>query len=72
MGESSLCSLFPHLYHLFTSKNCMISDLLVRFDNYVSFFRFHYNLTNRETMEVASFLSLVEGCSLMERRDICV
>ncbi|KAA0036962.1 Cysteine-rich RLK (RECEPTOR-like protein kinase) 8 [Cucumis melo var. makuwa] len=49
----------------------MISDLLVRSDNSVSFsFEFRHNVTNGETTKVASFLSLVEGCSLGEgKRD---
>ena len=69
MGESSLCSLFPHLYYLFSSKNCMMSDLLVGSENLVSCsFGFRHNLTNREAMEVVSLLPLVEGCSFRKGR----
>lgn len=39
VGERSICSLFAHLYLLSSSKNCMISGLLVRFENSVFFFR---------------------------------
>ena len=73
MRESSLCSLFLHLYHLSTSKNCMISDLLVKSNKSVSSFGFHDNLTNRETTKAACHLSLVERCSLREgRKDVRV
>ena len=74
MGENSLCSLFPHLYHLSSSKNCMVSNLLVGSENLAPFsFGFCCNLINRETTEVASLLFLVEGCSFREgRRDVCV
>jgi len=71
-GEgNSLCLIFLHLFHLSFSKNCTILDLLVRCENSMSFsFEFRCNLTNRETIEVASLLFLLEGCS--GRRDVCV
>ena len=69
MGENSLCSLFTHLYHLSTSKNCAITDLLVGSENLVSlYFGFRCNLTSREMIEVASLLSLLEGCFSREGR----
>ena len=69
MGENSLCSLFRYLYHL----SCMM-ELLVGSENLVSFsFGFHRNLTNNEMTEVASLLSLLEGCNFREgRRDFRV
>ena len=74
VGKNSLCSLFPHLYHLSSSQNCMISDFLVSFEISVSFsFGFHRNLINRETTEMASLLFLLEGCCSREgRRDVRV
>lgn len=46
VGENSLSSLFSHMNHLSSSKNCTISNLLVGFENPVSFsFRFCRNLT---------------------------
>ena len=64
---------FPHQYHLPSSNNCTILDLLVIYENSMSLsFGFRHNLTIRETMEVASLLSLLEGCSFREgRRDVC-
>ena len=72
--ENSLYLIFLHLYHLYSSKNCTISDILVRFENLVSFaFVFRHNLINRETTEVTSFLSLLEGCPFRKgRRDVRV
>ena len=68
-GENSLCSISPHLYHLSASKNCTISGLPMRYENFMSFsFEFRCNLANRETTEVASLLSLLKGCS--GRRDV--
>ena len=58
MWEDSLCSLFSHLYNS-PSKNCMILDLLVGFENPFFFFRFCRNMTKRETIEVASPISLL-------------
>ena len=74
MGESSLCSLFPHLYHLSYLKNNMFSDCLVSLENPASFScGFCCNLTNREATKVASLLSLLEGCIFREgRRDVRV
>ena len=61
--------LFSHLDHLSSSKICMISNLLVGFENAVSFsFGFCRNLTNREMIEVTSFISLLEGCCSREGR----
>ena len=37
MRERSLSSLFPHLYHISFSKNYMMLDLLVGYENSVSF-----------------------------------
>ena len=46
MGESSLCSLFPHIYHLSSLKNCMVLDCVDSLVNPVSFsFGFRRNLT---------------------------
>lgn len=72
MGESPLCFLFPHLYHLFSFKNCQILNL-IRSKNSVSYsFGCRSNLSDRETMEVA-LLSLLEAFSLREgRRDVHV
>ena len=58
--------------HLSSSKNCMISDFLVGFENFVSFsFGFRHNLTNRETTKITPLLSLVEGYSFREgKRDV--
>ena len=51
VGESSLRSLFSHLYHLSSLKNCMVSNCLVSLVDRVSFsFGFHCNLTKREVM----------------------
>ena len=67
VGKNSLCSLFLHLYHLSSSKNCMVLDLLVGSENPVSFsFEFRLNLTNREMMEVTSLFSLLEGFNFKE------
>lgn len=69
MGEGTLSTIFTHLYHLSSLKNCSISDFLVWSENSISFsFGFRHNLSNRETMEVASLLSLVEGYSFREER----
>ena len=63
--ENSLCTVFPHLYHRSLSKNCTISDLLLRSENSVFFsFGFRRNLTNMEMTEVASFLSVLKGALL--------
>ena len=74
VGENFLCSIFLHLYHLSSSKNCTTSNLLVRYETSMSFsFGFRRNLTNKEMTEVAPLLSLLEGCSFREgRRDIRV
>ena len=74
VGENCLCSLFLHLYYLSSSKNCTISDLLVCYENPVSFsFRLCRNLTTRETTEVASLSSLLEECFFRKgRRDVSV
>ena len=74
MGDSALSSIFPHLYHLSSFKNYMISDFLIRFENSVSFsFGFCRHLSIGEKTEVASLLSLLEACIFREgRRDVCI
>ena len=72
-GRIPFVRYFPHLYHLYSSKSCMISDILVGPDNLVSFsFGFCSNLSNRERMEVASLLWLLEGCCFREGRRMFV
>ena len=69
MGESPLRSLFPHLYHLSSFKNHLVLDFLSWPKNSVSFtFGFRRHLTNRDTKELASVLSLLEGCPSREGR----
>ena len=74
MRESSLYSSFLHSYHLSSSKRYMISNLLVRSNNFTYLsFKFYRNLTNRETVEIASLISSVERCNFREGRwNICV
>ena len=69
MENSLLCSAFPHLYHLSLFKNCLVSGFLgLVGELYVLFFFFRRHLSNRETTEVASFLSLLDECNSRARR----
>lgn len=64
--------LFVLCIHIFIACPLLKSPgyLMVWSKNFVSFsFGFRCNLSDRETMEVAYLLSLLEGCSFMEERD---
>lgn len=71
-GIVSICSVFPHPYHLSSFKNRPVFDFLVWWGSSMSFsFRFRHHLSNRETAEVDSFLSSLEEC-LGRGRDVSV
>lgn len=65
VGKSTLCSLYPLLYPLPSFKKSS-GYLVVWSKNSVSSFGFRRNLSDREMMEVAYLLSLLEGCSFMK------
>ena len=72
LGGNILSLSFPRLYHSSTLKNLSISDFWMWSENSVSFsFGFCRNLTDRETAEVFSLLSLIESYSFrLRRKDI--
>lgn len=74
MGDKPLSSAFPRLYHLSSLKNCLVSDVLVWSGNSISFFfGFLRALSNRESTDVASLFSLIEGFDFrMGRWDVRV
>ena len=62
MGDRPFSLAFPRLYNMSSLKNCFVSDVLVWSENSVSFsFGLNRALSNRETAEVVSLLSLIEG-----------
>lgn len=72
MGVKPLSSAFPRLFHLSPIKNCFVSDFLVWSRDSFSFsFDLCRSLYNKETTEVASLLSSVEGFDFrLRRRDV--
>lgn len=61
-------------YHLPSLKNCFMSNVFIWLGNSVSFsIGFHQVLSNRESKEVASVLSLIESFDFrLERRNVRV
>lgn len=65
--DSPLYFAFPHLYHLSSFENHLVSDILIWSGSSVSFsLSFRHHLSNTETTEAASLLSLLEECNFRE------
>lgn len=73
-GVRPICFASPHLYYLSSYKNCLVFDFLVWFASSVSFsFDFHRSLFDREAIEVASLLALLDEFNFrLGRRDVCI
>lgn len=73
VGKKPLCALFPRLFHLLSLKKHFVTTSLCGLGAPVVSFGFSRSLTNRETIEMTSFLSLLEGHSFRRgRRDVRV
>lgn len=72
--ERPICGLFPGLYHLSPLKNHFVVGFLVWSGSSCSFsFGFHHSLSNRESTNVVSLLSLLESHPFtVRRRDVRV
>lgn len=70
--DSSLSSMFHSLYCLSSMKNCLVVDVVILSGGSPSYsLGFCHSLTNRETREITTLLSLIGGCQFrVGRRDV--